>query len=136
MIVFHGKNLRTSERGVALVVALLMLMLISAALMGMIMMSNTETNISANFRDEQTAFFSSRGALKKCATACAPALRTAWAAALFSVPPMFLRSRYPAWPTVFFTLPTLRQERPLLPGSLWAPPLLIRIRKSARKSFV
>jgi len=65
MIVFHGKNLRTSERGVALVVALLMLMLISAALMGMIMMSNTETNISANFRDEQTAFFSSKGGIEE-----------------------------------------------------------------------
>src|SRR5437879_13911656 len=65
MIVFHGKNLRTSERGVALVVALLMLMLISAALIGMIMMSNTETNISANFRDEQTAFFSSKGGIEE-----------------------------------------------------------------------
>src|SRR5437879_12972968 len=65
MIVFHGKNLRTSERGVALVVALLILMLISAALMGMIMMSNTETNISANFRDEQTAFLSSKGGIEE-----------------------------------------------------------------------
>ena len=53
MIVFHGKNSRTPERGVALVVALLMLLLISAALMGMVMMSNTETNISSNFRDEE-----------------------------------------------------------------------------------
>jgi hypothetical protein len=65
MILFRGKNLRTSERGVALVVALLMLMLISAALMGMIMMSNTETNISANFRDEQTAFFSSKAGIEE-----------------------------------------------------------------------
>src|SRR5205823_2355022 len=65
MIVFHAKNSRTPERGVALVVALLMLMLISAALMGMIMMSNTETNISSNFRDEQTAFFSSKGGIEE-----------------------------------------------------------------------
>jgi len=61
MIPFHGKKLKTSERGIALIVALLMLMLISAALMGMIMMSNTETNVSANFRDEQTAFFCVEG---------------------------------------------------------------------------
>jgi len=65
MILFRGKNFRKSERGVALVVALLMLMLISAALMGMIMMSNTETNVSSNFRDEQTAFFSSKGGIEE-----------------------------------------------------------------------
>ena len=65
MIPFHGKKLRTSERGIALIVALLMLMLISAALMGMIMMSNTETNVSANFRDEQTAFFASKAGVEE-----------------------------------------------------------------------
>src|SRR5467141_2006979 len=65
MIPFHGKKLRTSERGIALIVALLMLMLISAALMGMIMMSNTETNDSANFRDEQTAFFASKAGVEE-----------------------------------------------------------------------
>src|ERR1700694_6246424 len=65
MILFHGKKLRTSERGIALIVALLMLMLISAALMGMIMMSNTETNVSANFRDEQTAFFASKAGVEE-----------------------------------------------------------------------
>jgi len=53
------------ERGVALIVALLMLLLISAALMGMIMMSNTETNISSNFRDEQTAFFASKAGIEE-----------------------------------------------------------------------
>src|SRR5882762_1550428 len=65
MILFHGKKLKTSERGIALIVALLMLMLISAALMGMIMMSNTETNVSANFRDEQTAFFASKAGIEE-----------------------------------------------------------------------
>src|SRR5882762_762766 len=65
MIPFHGKKLKTSERGVALIVALLMLMLISAALMGMVMMSNTETNVSANFRDEQTAFFASKAGVEE-----------------------------------------------------------------------
>jgi Tfp pilus assembly protein PilX len=65
MIPFHRKKPKTSERGIALIVALLMLMLISAALMGMVMMSNTETNVSANFRDEQTAFFASKAGVEE-----------------------------------------------------------------------
>jgi hypothetical protein len=65
MIIIHGKKPDSSERGIALIVALLMLMLISAALMGMIMMSNTETNVSANFRDEQTAFFASKAGIEE-----------------------------------------------------------------------
>src|SRR5256885_17220216 len=62
---FSSKKANRPEQGVALIVALLMLLLISAALMGMIMMSNTETNISSNFRDEQTAFFSSKGGIEE-----------------------------------------------------------------------
>jgi len=65
MILFHGKKPERSERGVALIVALMLLLLISAALMGMIMMSNTETNVSANFRDEQTAFFASKAGVEE-----------------------------------------------------------------------
>src|ERR1700675_3246780 len=65
MIIIHGKKPDSSERGIALIVALMMLMLISAALMGMIMMSNTETNVSANFRDEQTAFFASKAGIEE-----------------------------------------------------------------------
>jgi Tfp pilus assembly protein PilX len=65
MIILHGEKTEKSERGIALIVALLMLLLISAALMGMIMMSNTETNVSSNFRDEQTAFFSSKAGIEE-----------------------------------------------------------------------
>jgi Tfp pilus assembly protein PilX len=65
MIIIHGKKPNTSERGIALIVALMLLMLISAALMGMIMMSNTETNVSSNFRDEQTAFFASKAGIEE-----------------------------------------------------------------------
>lgn len=54
-----------SERGVALILALLTLLLISAALMGMIVASSSETNISANFRDEQVAFFAARAGLEE-----------------------------------------------------------------------
>ena len=65
MIIFQSKIPRRSDRGFALIFALLVLLLISAVLMGMIMMSNTETNISANFRDEQTAFFASRAGVEE-----------------------------------------------------------------------
>jgi len=54
-----------SEQGFALIIALLTLLLISAALMGMFIMSNTETNVSANFRDEQTAYFSSKAGIEE-----------------------------------------------------------------------
>src|SRR5882762_10102535 len=65
MILFRGKKTKTSEQGITLILALLMLMLISAVLMGMVMMSNTETNVSANFRDEQTAFFASKAGVEE-----------------------------------------------------------------------
>src|SRR3977135_259088 len=65
MILFRGKKPKTSEQGITLILALMMLMLISAALMGMVMMSNTETNVSANFRDEQTAVFASKDGMEE-----------------------------------------------------------------------
>jgi Tfp pilus assembly protein PilX len=65
MIIFRTKKATTSEPGFALIAALLMLLLITAALMGMIIMSNTETNVSSNFRDEQTAFFASKAGIEE-----------------------------------------------------------------------
>src|SRR4029077_17639948 len=44
---------------------LLVLLLITAVGMGMIIMSNTETNVSANFRDEQTAYFAAKGGIEE-----------------------------------------------------------------------
>ena len=54
---------KNSERGIALVVAMLSLLLISVIAVGLMASSNTETSISTNFRDEQVAFFSARGGL-------------------------------------------------------------------------
>lgn len=54
---------KNSERGIALIVAMLALLLISVIAVGLMVSSNTETSISANFRDEQVAFFSARGGL-------------------------------------------------------------------------
>jgi len=65
MIGMQRKKTKASERGFALVIALLTLLLISAILMGMIVASNSETNISANFRDEQTAFFAARAGIEE-----------------------------------------------------------------------
>jgi len=61
----YGKKTREKERGVALVVALLVLLLITAVGIGMITMSNTETNVSANFRDEQTAYFAAKAGIEE-----------------------------------------------------------------------
>jgi Tfp pilus assembly protein PilX len=65
MIHFRSRIPNRSERGIALILALLVLLLVSAVLMGMVMMSNTETNISANFRDEQTAYFASKAGIEE-----------------------------------------------------------------------
>ena len=65
MILFPGKKPKTSQQGIALIFALLVLLLLSAVLMGMVMMSNTETNVSSNFRDEQTAFFASKAGVEE-----------------------------------------------------------------------
>jgi Tfp pilus assembly protein PilX len=56
----RAQEAKNSEKGIALLVAMLTLLLVSAIALGLITMSNTETSTSANFRDEQTAFFSAR----------------------------------------------------------------------------
>jgi hypothetical protein len=60
----NGKR-QNSERGVALIVALMALVLVAAITAGMMVLSTTETSISANFRDEQTAFFSSKAGIEE-----------------------------------------------------------------------
>src|SRR5260370_11767529 len=65
MIAFCRKKTSSAERGVALIMAMLVLLLVTAVGMGMIIMSNTETNISANFKDEQTAYFAAKGGIEE-----------------------------------------------------------------------
>jgi hypothetical protein len=65
MNTLQRKKLNTSESGVALIMAILVLMLVSAVVTGMILMSNTETNVSLNFRDAQTAFFDAKGGVEE-----------------------------------------------------------------------
>src|SRR5205814_10643854 len=61
----HSEKSDGTYRGVALVIALLVLLLITAVGMGMIIMSNTETNVSANFRHEQTAYFAAKAGIEE-----------------------------------------------------------------------
>src|SRR5713101_7770740 len=56
---------RSQEEGVALVAAILTLLLISAITAGIIILSNTETNTSSNFKDEQRAFFSAQAGIEE-----------------------------------------------------------------------
>ena len=53
------------ERGVALIAVMLALLLITAIAAGVIILTNTETNTSANFKDEQRAFFSAKAGLEE-----------------------------------------------------------------------
>ena len=61
----RNSNVRTSERGMALIIALLLLLLVSAVGLGMIYMSTTETTINGNYKDTQTAFFAMRAGLEE-----------------------------------------------------------------------
>src|SRR5437879_10550817 len=56
---------RNQESGMALLIALLALLLVSAIGMGMMYMSTTETSVNANYRDTQRAFFSMRAGLEE-----------------------------------------------------------------------
>jgi autotransporter-associated beta strand protein len=64
----HGRaSLRnqSNERGVALIAVMLTLMLITAIAAGIIILTNTETNTSSNFKDEQRAFFSAKSGIEE-----------------------------------------------------------------------
>ena len=60
-----AKKAQSSEKGISLLLALLVLLLVTAVAIGMITLSNTETSVSANFRDEQVAFFAARAGLEE-----------------------------------------------------------------------
>lgn len=59
------KTNRKQEKGVALLLALLALMLLTAIAAGMMYMSSTETSIGANFRAEEQAYFSARAGVEE-----------------------------------------------------------------------
>ena len=58
-----GLSWQRSERGVALVVTLFALLLLSVIGMGMMFSTNMETMINANYRDKQVAVYASLAGL-------------------------------------------------------------------------
>jgi len=58
-------EVRRGECGMALLLVLLTLFLLSAIGLGMLYMSNTETVVNSNYRDTQLAFFAMRGGLEE-----------------------------------------------------------------------
>lgn len=61
----YRKNGRLSERGFALFIAIFTLLLITGIAIGMLLLTNTDSNISANFRDEQIAFFAAKAGVEE-----------------------------------------------------------------------
>src|SRR6202022_1630678 len=65
-IFFHrtrGKFMRQKkqdERGVALVLALIALLIVTSIGLSMMYSADTETSINGNYRDEQTAFYAAK----------------------------------------------------------------------------
>src|SRR4051794_12013062 len=65
MTTLNNNHSRRSESGFALFVAIFTLLLITAIAVSMLMLTNTDTSISSNFRDEQTAFFAAKAGLEE-----------------------------------------------------------------------
>src|ERR1700693_929607 len=56
-------KIRNRERGVALLITLLALWMLSAIAATLLIMSSTETTVDANYRSEEIAFFAARAGL-------------------------------------------------------------------------
>jgi Tfp pilus assembly protein PilX len=56
---------KSREQGVALVAVMLVLLLVTAMAAGIIILTNTETSTSANFKDEQRAFFAAKAGIEE-----------------------------------------------------------------------
>jgi len=54
---------RTAERGVALLMAVFALLMITSIAIGMMFLTDTETAVSSNFRDEQSAYYAAKAGL-------------------------------------------------------------------------
>ena len=60
-------NRLKKQKGIALIVALLALVLLSAIGVGLMFMADTENSINNNYRDSQKAYFAARAGQKMCA---------------------------------------------------------------------
>src|SRR4029077_5589263 len=61
------------QNGIALVSALLILILLSASAVGLVITTNTETAVNANYRQERTLDFAARSGIEEVRDRMAPA---------------------------------------------------------------
>jgi hypothetical protein len=59
------KQIKNPQAGVALLFALLALMVLSAIAVGLVYMTNTETQVNANYRSEQVAYFAAKAGIEE-----------------------------------------------------------------------
>lgn len=59
------KRTRKSEAGVAMLMALLALMILTAIAVGLVYMTNTETMVNSNYRSEQVAYFAAKSGVEE-----------------------------------------------------------------------
>jgi hypothetical protein len=87
---------RKHEQGVALLLALLALMLLSAIAAGMMFMSSTETSIGSNFKASETAYFAARAGIEEARERMVsdPALMAALPLLPNQIPPLGLTAIY------------------------------------------
>jgi Tfp pilus assembly protein PilX len=60
-----GPNKNRNESGVALLLALITLLVVTSIALSMMFATDTETSINSNLRDEQTAFYAAKGGLEE-----------------------------------------------------------------------
>jgi len=102
---------RNHERGMALILVLLALLLVSAIGMGMIYMSTTETSINSNYKDTQLAFFAMRGGLEEMRDRMrSDSLQPTPALAIPLIPTNWPGSATPANSIVYITNPSLGEN--------------------------
>ncbi len=92
------------ERGVALFVTILALLLLTAVAAGMMYLSSTETAISSNFKAEETAYFSARAGVEEVRDRMLP---TSVYAAPYSIAPQIATLALPPGnPAALYVLPS------------------------------
>jgi hypothetical protein len=60
-----AKTIQNREKGVALMIAMILLLLITALAFGVIVMSNTENSINTNFKAAETEYFAARAGVEE-----------------------------------------------------------------------
>ena len=61
----QGARTKRGEQGVALLVAVFALLMVTSIAVGMMFLTDTETAVNSNFRDEQTGYYASKAGLEE-----------------------------------------------------------------------